>query len=95
MSLPIERRLAALEQRVTPGDRFDVIIQSFVRPGPNGPIEDVPTGYASGWGADARRWHRQPGETLDDLKERAKREAPRGAGGMAVLRECYADYLSD
>lgn len=87
----LEQRIAALEQRVGPAaEQLDVIIVSHVRPGPTGPIEQTPTGYVQDrWSADARQWDRQPGETLDQLKERAKREATRGPGGVAVLRECY------
>ena len=85
----IDAQVSELE-RASPAMGFEVIIVQFVRPGPNGPIEDEPTGYRSGYGADESRWDRQPGETLEQLKERDKREAPRSAGGVAVLRESYA-----
>jgi hypothetical protein len=84
----LDHRVAALEQRTMP-DRLDVIVVSFVRPGIAGPIEDVPTGYTAGWGDDLRRWDRQPGETLDELLDRAKRNAARRPGCIPCLLTQY------
>jgi hypothetical protein len=84
--LKLENRIDALERKMATNDELTVWIISFVRPGPNGPIESEPIAYV---GNDGERWDRQKGETLDQLKERASREVTRSAWGFACLRECY------
>ncbi len=81
----LENRIDALERQTSTKDQLTVFIK-FISPGPNGPIEDEPTGYVGGVG---ERWDRQPNETLRQLKDRASQEAKRGPFGFAALRECY------
>ena len=82
----LTNRLDALERQASPSDDLTVFIISFVRPGPDGPIGDEPVAYLGG---DDESWNREPGETLDELKARARREVTRSNVGIAVLRECY------
>ena len=84
-----ESRVSELEKRAgTDADPMTVWIVAFHRPGPDGPVHDEPIGYAVIGGAGPQ-WDRQPGETLEQLKERVTREVPRNAHGAAVLIECY------
>ena len=83
----LESRMDALERQTSTNNDLTVFIK-FVSPGPNGPIEDEPISYVGDVG---ERWDRLPGETLDQLKERARREVKRGPFGFAKLRECYID----
>ncbi len=85
--LKLENRIDALERATGPRKDFTVYV-IFGRPGPSGPIEDEPIAYV---GRNDERWNRCPGETLEQLRARASREAKRGSFGIAVLRECYAD----
>ena len=87
----IETRLSELEKRAGPADNLATWIIQFVSPGPDGPVLDEPTGYTTSNYGDGRRWDRQPGETVDQLKERACREAPRNENGATALIECYAE----
>ena len=88
----IESRVGELEKRAgTDADQHTVLIVSFLRPGP---IQEETLAYSTipgGKGdADAQRWDRQPGETLEQLEERATREVPRNARSVPVLFERYA-----
>lgn len=83
----LENRIDALERQTATSNDLTVFIK-FVSPGPNGPIEDQPIAYVGGVG---ERWDRLPGETLGELKARARREVKRGPFGVATLRECYFD----
>ena len=56
MPLPIERRVAALEQRTRCDQLIEVIIITFVSPGPNGPIDVPPIGYATLSDEPELRW---------------------------------------
>lgn len=85
----LENRIDALERQTATSDNLTtVFIVSFVRPGPDGPIGEDPIAYV---GSAGERWDRQPGETLEQLKERASREVMRSPFGVATLRECYFD----
>lgn len=81
----VRKRLTALESKAgIGGERIDVIVRTFVRPGPNGAEDSECIGFVSpcGWRID-----REAGEARDSFVKRACAAAPRGAGGMAVLQE--------
>lgn len=85
MKTDMARRISALELKAGLGhDGVDVIIRTFVSPGPHGPQESDCKALCSpcGWQVD-----REPGEARDAFIQRASGIAPRGAGGLAVLRE--------
>ena len=82
----IDARVSELE-RASPASVFDAIVVQYVRPGPDGPIVNEPRGYTSGCGVDQMRWARQPGEDIDQMRQRATREAARRPGGAVVLYE--------
>lgn len=92
----LDRRVCALEQRTKPGHQFDAIVVHFVKPGPDGPIDVEPVGYASmDRNEPGRRWMREDGETIEQALERAKREASRGLpfGCIPSLRAICFDEV--
>ena len=94
MALPIERRVAALEQRTNSAQQFDAIVVHFVAPGSDGPIDVETVGYASlGYGGPEQRWMREDGETIEQTLERATRDARVGlrANCIPSLRAICAD----
>lgn len=74
----LERRLSVLEQ-ASPADRIDAIIHRVIVPG------DLDAEARTARGIDGGEWTRQPGETEDDMIDRALREIPRKPGGVAKL----------
>ena len=65
----LEKRVAALEQASAPGDRIEAIVRIIVTPGqPRREIQRLRT-------TDGQHWERMPGESDDDLIDRAKMEA--------------------
>ena len=87
----IETRLGDLEKRID-ANRLTVFIVRFDRPSPaHGAIaySTYRDGWGDGDGKQGQRWDLQPGETPEQLLERAEREVQRGPGGIAVLLECY------
>ncbi len=74
----LERRISELE-RASPADRIDAIIHRIVTPGE----QDAEAQTARG--IDGGEWTRLPGESEDDLIDRALREIPRQPGGVARL----------
>ena len=86
----IQARLNELEKHAGVDGQQMTWIVSFVSPGPDGPVHRDPIGYTTAHYGDGVRWDRQPGETLDNFKERVTREVPRNATGATVLIECYS-----
>lgn len=86
MATDIGRRLAVLESKAGLGqDTIEVIIRTFVSPGPNGPVESEPRALVSlthGW-----RIERSDGETKEAFIDRATKEAPRNSGAVTRLVE--------
>ena len=85
-----ETRVSELEKRAgTDAKTQTVWVVAFERPGPDGAINDEPIGYAA-MGEDGLRWDRQPGETLEQLKEagnaRGAAQCLRCSGAAGVLR---------
>lgn len=79
MPLPIERRVSALEKQATPDNKIKTVTWTVVDPG----RLDAEMVYVR---ADSgETWHRLPGETEDELLERAAVEVTRDAQGCARL----------
>ena len=74
----LERRLSALEQ-ASPADRIDAIIHRIVTPG------ELVAEAQTARGIDGGERTRLPGESEDDLIDRALRQIPRKPGGVAKL----------
>jgi hypothetical protein len=85
-SINLDRRLAELEKRAAPDNLIKTIIRCIVDPG----ILDAEMNIITGEGGEC--WTRQPGETEDQLLERAKCEATRDQGGFVRL---IADSVDD
>jgi hypothetical protein len=83
------RRLTALESKAGIGhDSVEVIIRTFVLPGPNGPVKSEPNAIISlshGW-----RIERKPGESAEAFVNRAADAAPLTFGGVTSLMEGLA-----
>lgn len=82
----LEQRIEALERIEKTTDEV-TIIRRFISPGNLNP----PTNSIHG--PDGQLWERQPGESEEELIERAKREAKRNQWGVAVLtadEQCHA-----
>ena len=80
----IERRIAALEATNMPADEM-TIIRRFVSPGgADGEIHRLRV-------ADGNLWPRLPGETEQELIDRASLEAKRSPWGFARLITVTAD----
>ena len=76
----LEKRLAALESSDGAGDdRLTIIIRRLVSPG------HLDNEVQRLTGAAGQIWTRQPGESEQDLTDRAVREVKRNAGGAAQL----------
>jgi hypothetical protein len=83
----LRRRIAALESRTGAGrDCVEVIIRTFVSPGPNGPVASEPRALVSASGS--WRIDREPGESAEAFMERARQTVPRPSGGVARLVQC-------
>jgi hypothetical protein len=74
------RRIEALEA-LTPRREVVTIVRFFSA----GAEAAEPTGFRTIDGA--QRWEREPGETAEELVERASREGHRNAWGVAVIVE--------
>ncbi len=77
-STSIERRLETLESRAAPDNMIKTIIWHVIDPGPVAEMVIVT-------GDQGECWTRRPGETEDQLMERAQREVTRDARGFARL----------
>lgn len=74
----LEKRIAALEVTGAPADEM-TIIRRFVSPGgSDGEIHRLRDD-------DGKTWTRQPGETEQELIDRASREVTRNGPGCALL----------
>jgi hypothetical protein len=81
-------RLEALEQREAGADSIDTILITFMRPTEGGPaaVEPIAIKEMRGdW-----RLEREPGEAIEDFRDRASRLCPRPPRGVALLREVAA-----
>jgi len=80
------KRVSALEQKAgLSGESIEVILRTFVSPGPNGPVRSEPraiVGLAQGWRVD-----REQGESAADFLRRAMHTAPRTPGCIPRLVE--------
>ena len=85
----LEQRVTELEKLITPENGLTVFIVRFAGRCADGREHSEPMAYST-LGMDGMRWTRMPEESLDELKARATREAPRGNGGLAVLVESAA-----
>lgn len=86
MRTDIERRISLLEQRaVFDREGIDVILRTFVSPGPSGAVQSEPRAIISltdGW-----RLEREQGESAEEFVKRACSTAPRTPGYITRLRE--------
>jgi hypothetical protein len=80
--LTLDKRIAALEQ-ASPTDLGMVMFIAFEKPG-MADTELHKLSAAVGV-ADCQQWTREPDESEQDFKDRAKREVKRSKCGMALL----------
>jgi hypothetical protein len=76
MSTHISRRLDRLEERLAISDdalKIDAIFIHIVRPGPNGPVEDVQAAQLE----NGQILYRGSDETLEDFENRIRQSLPR------------------
>lgn len=86
MRTDIERRISALEQKAGLGhEGIDVILRTFVSPGPDGAVRSEPRAIISL--TDDWRVEREQGESAEDFVDRTCRTAPRTLGRITRLRE--------
>jgi hypothetical protein len=81
-------RLEALEQREPSADSIDTILVTFMRPSEDGPVSVEPIAIKEmrgDWRID-----REPGEAVEDFRERALRMCPRPVRGVTALTEVSA-----
>jgi hypothetical protein len=77
-----EKRISALEQ-ASPDDSGMVMFIVFDTPGmPDTEIHKLSSAIGV---EDCQRWTREPGESEQDFKDRAKREVKRSEYGVALL----------
>lgn len=74
----LEIRIAALEMGTSPAEPL-TIIRSFVSPG------QPPTELQALHDSNGKRWRRTPGESEQELIDRASRECVRNANGVSLL----------
>lgn len=78
----LEKRLEALEAQ-TPTIAGRVTIVTFVKPGElDKEIQRIGTALVAD---DGQQWIREPGETEQEFRARATREAPRNEYGASLL----------
>ena len=77
----LEKRVAALEQANKPVDEY-TLIRRYVSPGH---LDDEIYLLTDD---DGNEWRRQPGETEDELIDRASKEVTRTAWGVGSLSGC-------
>ena len=78
----LEKRVAALEQ-ASPTDSGMVWLITFPTPGK--PDEEIYRLSSAVGVEDCQRWARDPGESEQDFKDRAKNEVKRNEYGAALL----------
>jgi hypothetical protein len=81
MSTHIARRLGRLEERLAISDdalKIDAIFIHIVRPGPNGPVDDVQAAQLD----NGEILCRGSDETLEDFENRIRQSLPRDTGRM-------------
>jgi len=83
----LERRIAAIETKASPYDGLPkTIFITFLTPGDTGPgIRKLRHSFA---GEGCQEWERGTGESEQEFRDRASKEATRNAVGMAMLFQC-------
>jgi hypothetical protein len=81
-------RLEALEEREPSANSIDTILVTFMQPGVSGAVSVEPVGIKEMRGD--WRLEREPGEAVEDFRERALRLCPRAARGVTALTEVSA-----
>jgi hypothetical protein len=81
-------RLEALEEREPNANSVGTILVTLMQPSEHGPVSIGPTAIKEtrgGW-----RLEREPGEAVEDFRQRALRLCPRAARGVTALTEVSA-----
>jgi hypothetical protein len=81
-------RLEALEEREPSANSIETILVTLMQPSERGPLSVEPAAIKEmrgGW-----RLEREPGEAVEDFRERALRLCPRAARGVTALTEVSA-----
>ena len=81
----LEKRVTALEQVTTDNGFPDTIFILFKNPGQT---ETEIHKLCNSSGVDRLEWLRGPDESEREFEDRASREVPRNAGGIAMLSMC-------
>ena len=83
----LDKRITALETKANPaGNTPKTVFIVLVTPGDT--ENNIGKLRQTGPDARAREWVRGAGETEQDFKDRASREATRNAWGFAMLLQC-------